>query len=87
MIVRKSKVYHSKYGNGTVESVNPYSQVCSIDFKGRLKQLKMSSLQNGHVNEYKPKIDALNAIEELKQKYSRNDVAVAVLNELKGMLK
>lgn len=86
MIVSKSKVNHSLYGNGIVESIDPYSGICTVDFKGVLKRLKYTNLQIGHVNEYKPKATALNAIEELKQKYSRNDVAVAVLNELKGML-
>ena len=86
MIVSKSKVNHAEYGNGTVVSVGAYSQTVLADFKGVLRRLKYTTLRKGHLNEYKPKISALNAIEELKSKYSRNDVAVAVLNELKSML-
>ena len=92
MIQSKSKVNHPQYGNGTVVSVDAYGATCMVDFKGRLRHLKTSSLQIGHilrvgdVNELKPKSSVLNAIEELKAKYSRNDVAVGVLNELKGML-
>ena len=86
MIQSKSKVNHAEYGNGSVVSVGPYGATCMVDFKGRLRHLKTSSLQKGHVNELKTKSSALNAIEELKAKYSRNEIAVAVLNELKGML-
>ena len=86
MIQSKSKVNHAQYGNGTVVSVGVYSKTVLVDFKGQLRHLKASSLQIGHVNELKPKTIVLNAIEELKAKYIRNDVAVGVLNELKGML-
>lgn len=86
MIQSKSKINHPQYGNGTVVSVDAYGATCMVDFKGRLRHLKTSSLQIGHVNELKPKTTVLNSIEELKEKYSRNDVAVGVLNELKSML-
>jgi hypothetical protein len=86
MIVSKSRVNHAEYGNGIVESIDPYSGVCTVDFKGVLKRLKYTTLRKGYVNEYKPEMSALNAIEELKEKYSRNEIALIVLNELKGML-
>ena len=92
MIESKLKVNHPQYGNGIVVSVGVYSKTVLVDFKGQLRHLKSSSLQKGHilrvgdVNELTPKTTVLNAIEELKTKYSRNEIAVAVLNELKGML-
>lgn len=83
MITNKSKVNHSEYGNGIVENIEPYSGVCTVDFKGVLKRLKYDSLTSGHINEYKPQISTLNAIEELEKELNRNHVALATLNMLR----
>lgn len=86
MITRKSKVNHAELGNGIVESIDPYSGVCTVDFKGVLKRLKYDNLRSNHVNEYKPKISTLNAIEELEKELNRNHVAIATLGMLRKKL-
>jgi hypothetical protein len=86
MIVSKSRVNHAEYGNGIVESIDPYSSVCTVDFKGVLKRLKYTNLQNGHINEYKPETSFIKAIEELEKELSRNHVAISTLGMLRKKL-